>query len=121
MEQSINKNHQNNDSKSFPSIKFDEKTPYFRKSISYQVRKEDIDIEKRINDYLDFKGVFFIESSYEAIQETRKQSITKDLMKSDNLSLLLSDTDSSERSRTSLSLNENSLFLKRKILSLNRG
>ena len=92
-------------------------TPYFRKSVSYVKSRSEDEIEKKVNEYLDSQGIHFVEAGQEAVLLARKNNSIQSAEERINKHTSLSEIAVIEPRRSTLSLDNNNLFLRRKISS----
>lgn len=93
-------------------------TPYFRKSVSYARCRTNEALEQKIADYLELKGVVFVERGAEALYlHGKKDSGALSRKVSEKLTSI-TDTLTDKSRLSSFDLGGNGLFLRRKMSSI---
>jgi len=93
-------------------------TPYFRKSVSYVSCKWNQATELRVNEFLESKGVFFVERGEESVYLSRKNSSALIAKEISEKYTSVTQTPTNKSRLSSFDLGNNGLFLRRKLSSL---
>lgn len=93
-------------------------TPYFRKSISFFSCKSTQATELRVSEFLESKGVVFVERGEEFVHLNRKNSSALLAKEMSEKYTSTTETPTNKSRLSSFDLGNNGLFLRRKLSSL---